>query len=41
MAQSDGREIPQAVLGMVFRAQEKDEYTEESTASKEDCTVMR
>lgn len=41
MAQRDRREIPQANLGMVFRAQEKDEYAEESTASKEDCIVMR
>lgn len=41
MAQSDRREIPQANLGMVFRAQKKNEYAEESTASKEDCTVIR
>ena len=41
MAQSDRREISQFNLGMVFGAQEKDEYEEESTASKEDCTVMR
>lgn len=41
MAQSDRRGIPQENLCMVFRAQEKNEYAEESTASKEICIVKR
>lgn len=40
MAQSDRREIQRDNLGMVFRAQEQNEYAEESPVSKEVCMAM-